>query len=523
MSLIHSFAPLSPAEEKLLSQAAGAERITLGDGEMPEAMEPSVCVRAELLRALLMGGTEPELTQKGLRLRGAWVQGTLDLQGLDCAQDITLSACVMESGINLVNAGLRGLHISGCRTGAIAADNAGFSGSVYLRGGSHVSGEVSLAGARITGDLQLCDLRITSKQQDAVFAPSMRVEGSVFLGNYPYADGETTLETEGILFLASARVAHDVFLTNCAVSLTSDAPGSPVFGATEEHGGDIAVSLARARIGGILYLQNNQINRGLVNLAGAEAARLTDEPAGPGANYPIRLDGFRYADFSRHTDTSPKARLEWLERRPEGMPFIAQPYEHLAGVLNSMGHRADAQTVLMRKEQLLRAENRALLAAQPGKAPRRWAMWLADWVLRVSIGYGFRPGRAIVFAVVLIAALGWFFDRAWHAGDMTPNAAPVLTSAPWIAATQEHPDNPGKFWSQPGEAGQDWETFNGYAYAADLVIPLVSLGQESAWAPSTSRSPLGRAGWWMRWFAKALGWMVTALAAAALTGVIRQD
>ena len=106
---------------------------------------------------------------------------------------------------------------------------------------------------------------------------------------------------------------------------------------------------------------------------------------------------------------------------------------------------------------------------------------------------------------------------------MAPNAAPILVSADWIAATESHPEGPAAFWASPGQAGQDWETFNGFAYAADVVIPLVSLGQEEAWAPSTSRSAWGRAGWWIRWFAKGIGWVIAALAAAAITGVIRKD
>jgi hypothetical protein len=123
-------------------------------------------------------------------------------------------------------------------------------------------------------------------------------------------------------------------------------------------------------------------------------------------------------------------------------------------------------------------------------------------------------------AILLILGVGFVFDRTWHAGDMTLNAAPILISQPWIQATQTHPDNPGAFWAQ---VGQDWETFSPYAYAADLVIPLVALGQESAWASSTSRSPWGRFAWWLRWLAKGMGWIVTALGAAAKTGVNRKD
>ncbi len=524
MNTLDAFAPLSAAEQKLLDQAATPSRVTIGDGTLPPSDAPDLRIRAELIRFLLLGDCgDVRLHDKGIRLRGAYITGALDLQGCDCARDISLTACRATDPINVVNAQLRGLHISGCSIAGIAADNAVFTGSFYLRAGTHVAGEISLAGTRIAGDLQICDATLVSTTQDAVFAPSLRVEGSVFLGNYPYSDSTTTLTATGLLFFSSARIDHDFFLTNTAISLTEPAGQIDTFNATEEHGRDMALSLARARVGGILYLDDNQITRGIVNLAGAQVERLKDEPVGPGANYPIRLDGFRYTDFSRHAETDLSARLAWLERRPPDMPFVSQPYEQLAAVLTQLGHRNDARTVLMRKEGLLRAENRKLAAENRSYGIRSAFSWALDHLLYWTIGYGYRPGRAALWALVLILGLGVFFDRVWAAGDMTPNAAPILVSADWIAATKSHPENPAAYWSSVGQGGQDWETFNAFAYAADLAIPLVTLGQETAWAPSTSRSPLGRIGWGLRWFAKTIGWIVTALGAAAITGVIRND
>ncbi|WP_114284804.1 hypothetical protein [Candidatus Halocynthiibacter alkanivorans] len=520
METLSDYSPLSEAEKRFIDGAGDSARLTFGDGDIPDQIAPGTRIRAALIRFVLLG-KDPKiiLHDKGIRLRGAVITGRLDLQGCDCRRDISLTRCRIEEPLSLVNASLRGLHISGCLMKGLMADNASFSGALYLRSGTVIDGEISLAGARIGGDLQICDAEIHSGVSDAVFAPSLRVQGSVFLGNYPYSQRVTTLISEGMLFFASARVAHDFFVTNTAISLPAEAQPAAFFGATEEHGNNIALSLGRAVIGGILYMQANQIGRGIVNLAGAEVARLTDEPAGPGAVYPIRLDGFRYGDFSRHAETSLAARLEWLARRPAETPFTAQPYEQLAYVLRRLGHRDDAQTVLMRKEQVLRHENR-LLQKNP---LLRAVSWSVDAGLRLTVGYGYRPGRAVFLALVLVVALGAFFQRAWEAGDMTPNAAPILISGPWIEATVQRSENPAEFWSQPGQAGQDWETFNAWAYAADLFIPIVSLGQEAAWAPSTSRSPLGRTGWWLRWFAKTVGWIVTALAAAAITGIIRRD
>ena len=244
MKSFDAFAPFSAAEQKLIDDAANPERTSVGDGELPLSDDPDRTIRGELIRHLLL--RFEALHDKGIRLRGAWINGTLDLQGCDCERDISLSHCHLSTPINLVNARLRGLHLSGCSLTGLSADNACFSGSVYIRAGTRIKGEISMAGARISGDLQICDASIESPRQDAIFAPSLRVEGSVFLGNYPYAESVTELHTTGLLFFSSARVDHDFFLTNTSISLPQDPIAvAPVFDATEEHGRDMALSLAR--------------------------------------------------------------------------------------------------------------------------------------------------------------------------------------------------------------------------------------------------------------------------------------
>ena len=69
----------------------------------------------------------------------------------------------------------------------------------------------------------------------------------------------------------------------------------------------------------------------------------------------------------------------------------------------------------------------------------------------------------------------------------------------------------------------DWDSFNALGYAADLVIPILDLGQESAWAPSKDRGAWGFHLWWGRWVFAAMGWIITALGAAAVTGIIQRD
>jgi hypothetical protein len=104
MTTFKALAPFSVAEAKLMSDAGTPDRITVGDGVVPEAATPDCEIRASLIRALLLDPDSP-LHDKGLRLRG--------------------------------------LHLSSCHARGISANNAQFVGSLYLRSGTMVEGEIS--------------------------------------------------------------------------------------------------------------------------------------------------------------------------------------------------------------------------------------------------------------------------------------------------------------------------------------------------------------------------------------------
>ncbi|MBT6864286.1 MAG: hypothetical protein HOA10_02890, partial [Planktomarina temperata] len=78
-------------------------------------------------------------------------------------------------------------------------------------------------------------------------------------------------------------------------------------------------------------------------------------------------------------------------------------------------------------------------------------------------------------------------------------------------------------WAQT-TSGRDYTSFSAFLYALDLFIPLDALGQEKNWAPSAER------GWWvdlgnrLRWLVQMAGWVITAIGAAVVTGLIgRRD
>ena len=79
-------------------------------------------------------------------------------------------------------------------------------------------------------------------------------------------------------------------------------------------------------------------------------------------------------------------------------------------------------------------------------------------------------------------------------------------------------------WLATAPAAQDYESFNAGLYALDLFVPLDALGQETTWAPSRDRGWLGWLGYTMRMPIQLAGWLITAVGAAVLTGLVgRRD
>ncbi|MGB0913407.1 MAG: hypothetical protein ACPGSW_07450, partial [Phaeobacter italicus] len=233
--------------------------------------------------------------------------------------------------------------------------------------------------------------------------------------------------------------------------------------------------------------------------------------------------------------TDARTRLNWLARGDHwNGEFFPQPYKQLAKVLDDMGHEADAKMVRISLAQKLARNSRneriwfagTELAFLKALLPLP-IIWVWHMALHFLTDFGYRPMKSFYWLVLLwgLATIPAHF--AWEEGSFAPNSAVALQSDSWAKYDADdnlspHP-NPAKDWSLTSTIGRDWESFSAIAYAADLVVPIIDLGQTDAWAPSTTRGPWGWHLWWARWVFTLAGWIVTALGAAALTGVIRRE
>lgn len=437
-----------------------------------------------------------------MHLVGAYVTGWLVLSFCHAKGPTLLFNCRFGAGIEAIQTEFSALALSGSLLPALNAGGAKVQGSVFLNKGFHATGEISLSSAEIGGQFVCDNGRFEKEDGDALNAHGVKVQGDVFLRNGFHATGEASLlgaEIGGPLSCENARF--------------------------EKVDGD-ALNAQGAGIDTLLF-RDVEIPSGRVDLNAAHIGSLVDDLASWPEGGRVILDGFTY-DRIIGGATDSKARLDWLSRgdRWKGT-FFPQPYTQLAKVLRDMGHERGARDVLFVRDEKIAAEEwKRAHRELDGTWPKAWASLKADFrkfvngLSHLLIDYGHRPLKALwglmglwLFATILAH---WVETQ----GDMVPNSDVILTSDNWASVHQA--DHPAQAWRQTPE-GQSWESFNRYAWAADVVIPILDFGQTEAWAPSTNLGTAGKTLWWGKWVLSTAGWIVLAFAAAGVAGVARRE
>jgi len=104
---------------------------------------------------------------------------------------------------------------------------------------------------------------------------------------------------------------------------------------------------------------------------------------------------------------------------------------------------------------------------------------------------------------------------------MVPNSDIIIASQAFADAVARDPVASGLEWATLPSASH-YETFYALPYALDVLLPVINLGQHDAWAATT----VTWFGWGVRVWTFVLdlsGWFITALGAAAITGIIQRD
>ena len=155
------FPTLTPAEKNLFRKIAAGEVADYSSSNQDEN-DPAHAedwgenrvLQAERIAWLCANKKAREyITHRGLHIRGARIEGVLDLEIVRFPYYCVLERCAITNEIILRYAELSGLSLSGSFTGPIRADGMKVDGGVFLNNGFKAEGEVRLAGATIGGDL----------------------------------------------------------------------------------------------------------------------------------------------------------------------------------------------------------------------------------------------------------------------------------------------------------------------------------------------------------------------------------
>ncbi|MFF0371090.1 hypothetical protein [Micromonospora sp. NPDC005087] len=188
----------SPVEQRLIESVARGEVLDLaGDGPVGDAAMRSWgddrTISASVIRDLVRGRVVDAPDPHGLRLRGARIAGQIDLENIASELALELRDCLLPSGVNLRNARLAAVALTGCRieqapgSADAALDATRCTAWVLSLDGSTATadaaaGTVRLAGARV-GTLDCRGARLANSSGPALDADGLRADQSVFLND----------------------------------------------------------------------------------------------------------------------------------------------------------------------------------------------------------------------------------------------------------------------------------------------------------------------------------------------------
>ncbi|CCB73895.1 MULTISPECIES: hypothetical protein [Streptomycetaceae] len=509
---------LTPAEARLWDAFRRGDPCDLRTGD-PELDDPAAdlewdasrTVRAIVVARLLLDGPGREPGRvAALKLAGALLTGVLDLSGGQVRPYVELRDCRFDCRLLLPEAHFSTLRLLRCAVPRVEAARLSTEGDLHLPRCT-VPGGIRLTDAHIGTDLLLNQLVVgQDRSGQAISADGLTVAQdmeaelveaageislrSARIGGRLSLRGSTLRNPYGRYALNAARVTveHTLYLSSGWLSGHLDGGTPPVGVRTRRFSCEGGVRLDDGRFGNAviadkarfhlvgaqtlslrriqtpeLRLTLDEPPSGRISLAGARVGNLTDARSSwPGAGG-IDLAGFSYESLAPQGSFPLSRRIAWLaDATPEYNP---DPYETLAQALRGSGEDSQAREVLLAKQRR-RRETLPL-------AGKVWGC-LQD----VTVGYGYRPGRAALWMAVL-----WAVGALYFAGRPAP----------------------------PPVDEQAWPHWNPALLALDLLLPFADLGQSNAWR-------LSGAAQWIAAGMNLLGWMLATTVAAGASRLLRR-
>ena len=454
-------------------------------------------------------------TRGGISLMGGKIHGTVDFSGGQFQNDTrpALAASGIEVGGGVVmNDGFRstgavlffGAKISGdvdCRYGhfcfpnhhALGLDGSNVNGSVFLGSGFRAIGEVRLVGVRIGGDLDCSSGHFCNPMHNALVADKIDVSGDVLFNN--------EFKACGTFSIVGANITGGIIFDGEFI----EARPTPISGE--------ALSINAERLTVSTLLINSDFNASnIVNLLGGRCVRLANRNTrSPGR---IIADGFVYDWLQKSASDVGLDEIIWFDRpstRPTGTQgesdFRPQPWLHLRNVLRNTGYYEDARNVGIEFEERRRRAGRGSRFSQ-----------FFHGLYGILIGYGYRPGRLIVWlvAVWLLCSLGFSFAARY--GDIfVPAKSAIYEKYNGLCGSPRLVR-----WTACKAIENDYTQFYPIAYSLNVLLPVGDLGQEKAWRPTTT-TWLGMFTQLAVWFETLFGWVASLVLVAVVSGLSKRD
>lgn len=161
---------LGAAERSLIECVVEGRELDLGSAPADGAGDPAAwgeprTIRADVLRAVLLGRLAPEPDPRSIAVRGARIAGRLDVDHVESAVPLALRDCLLSEGMTARNARLESVTLVGSRFGHRGAEPAVDAAGLVVRTGLDLSGArveaqsplgaVRPAGARVGSGLDI--------------------------------------------------------------------------------------------------------------------------------------------------------------------------------------------------------------------------------------------------------------------------------------------------------------------------------------------------------------------------------
>ena len=489
---------------------------------------PERTIRARLIAQLLLQHGPHPLPGRvsSLQLSGAHITGSLNLAGGQVGCYLELRACRFEEEVRISEARVSTARLDDCYIPRLEAARLMTEGDLHLPRCT-IPGGVKLTDATIGTDLMLNEATIGSGSHSRAIAAdginvSQELQASLLV-----TDGQVSLR--GATVGASLHMFGSVLrnprgdepalnapqLTVAQVASFADAtrarspqilgatpPLGTVYPFTTEGAAHWRVKsfectggmvLDDGRFGSSLLIENARFTfrsdqelslrristpelsitpqapeSGRIVLSGATVEKLLDRVGSWPSGNRLWMAGFTYQQaIPAEGHFNVQQRLRWVaSATPEYSP---EPYEQLALMYRNSGDDINARVVLLDKQRR-RRETLPLLG-------KLWG-FLQDW----TVAYGYRPAQAALWMAVLWASGALYFDT------QPPSAL-------------------------KGDEAPHW---NAALYALDLLLPVISFGQDTAWNPEGHYQ-------WAAAIMILLGWILATTVAAGATRLLRRQ